>query len=161
MTNTVRPGTSNDAEVAVYRQSVLEGFAPLVNLLRQTLGVGIVAKVAGIRETRAVNQWADGQRAVRSRTVEARLRLAYQAVTLLSQEYSPEVAARWFEHPCPLLDYRSPGTALASSSPEVVGQGFMSAAREFLRVVDVAAPTTDRHQEQTEGSKAPEMLGAA
>ena len=86
-----------------------------------------------------MHQWADGQRKVRSRTAEAKLRLAYQAVTLVSQAYSPEVAARWFEHPCPLLDYRSPGNALASSAPEVVGPGFMSAAREFLQVADAAA----------------------
>lgn len=117
---------------AVYRQSVLEELASLVNVLRHTLGVGIVARVAGVTETRAVHQWAEGQRAVRSRSVEAKLRLAYQAATLLTQEYSPEVAARWFEHPCPLLDYRSPGSALASSPPEIVGPGFMSAAREFI-----------------------------
>jgi hypothetical protein len=146
MTNTVQQGTSSEAEVTVWGQSVLEEFASLVGMLRHTLGVGIVAKVAGIGETRAVHQWADGQRAVRSRTVEAKLRLAYQAVTLLSQAYSPEVAARWFEHPCPLLDYRSPGSALASSPPEVVGPGFMSAAREFLRVVDTPHATADRHE---------------
>lgn len=139
MSSTARPGTSIEAEVAVYKRSVLEDLASLVDRLRQTLGVGIVARVAGITETRAVHQWADGQRAVRSRTVEARLRLAYQAVTLVSQEYSPEVAARWFEHPCPLLDYRSPGSALAGSPPEVVGPRFMSAAREFIEAVDEGA----------------------
>lgn len=46
-----------DTEVAVYRESVLEELAPLVNTLRHTLGVGIVARVAGVTETRAVHQY--------------------------------------------------------------------------------------------------------
>jgi hypothetical protein len=125
-------GSITDTEVAVYRQSLLAELAPVVDALRQTLGVGTVAKVAGIRETRAVHQWADGERAVRSRTVEAKLRLAFQAVTLLTHEYSPDVAARWFEHPCPQLGYRSPSKVLASSGPEDAGPGFISAARRFV-----------------------------
>lgn len=124
-----------DSEVAVYRQSLLEDLAPMVDVLRQTLGVGTVAKVAGVRETRAVHQWADGERSVRSRTVEAKLRLAFQAITLLAQEYSPDIAARWFEHPCPQLGYRSPSGVLASSGPEDAGPSLISAARRF-----VAAP---------------------
>jgi hypothetical protein len=124
--------TLTDAEVAVYRRSLLEDLAPMVNVLRQTLGVGTVAKVAGVRETRAVHQWADGERAVRSRTVEAKLRLAFQAVTLLAQEYSPDIAARWFEHPCPQLGYRSPSGVLASAGPEDAGPSFISAARRFV-----------------------------
>ncbi len=136
MSDTARLDTSVEVEVAAWKKSLLEDLAPLVKRLRQTLGVGIVARVAGITETRAVHQWADGQRAIRSREVEARLRLAYQAVTLVSREYSPEVAARWFEYPCPLLDYRSPSSALADSPPEVVGPRFISAARKFIGVVD-------------------------
>jgi hypothetical protein len=125
-------GMITDTEVAVYRQSVLEDLAPMVNALRQTLGVGAVAKVAGVRETRAVHQWADGERSVRSRTVEAKLRLAFQAVTLLTHEYSPDVAARWFEHPCPQLGYRSPSGVLATSGPEDAGPSLISAARRFV-----------------------------
>lgn len=132
MTSTPEARRSSEVEVAVYRQSVLQELTSLVSTLRRTLGVGSVARVAGVTETRAVHQWADGQRAVRSRTVEAKLRLAYQAVTLLSEEFSPEIAARWFEHPCPLLGYQSPGSALASSPPDEVGPGFMSAVREFV-----------------------------
>ena len=124
--------TLSELETAIYRRSVVEELASLVGILRQTLGAGTVARLAGVRETRAVHQWAEGQRTVRSRTVEAKLRLAYQAVTLLSQEYSPEIAARWLEHPCPILDYQSPGGVLARSAPDIVGPGFMSAAREFV-----------------------------
>jgi len=121
-----------DAEVEVYRQSLLEDLAPVIDMLRQTLGVGAVAKLAGVRETRAVHQWADGERSVRSRTVEAKLRLAFQAVALLTQEYSPDIAARWFEHPCPQLGYRSPSGVLASSGPEDAGPSLISAARGFV-----------------------------
>jgi hypothetical protein len=99
---------------------------------RKKTGVGTVAKVAGVRETRAVHQWADGERAVRSRTVEAKLRLAFQAVTLLASKYSPDVAARWFEHPCPQLGYRSPSVVLASCGPEDAGPSLISAARGFV-----------------------------
>jgi hypothetical protein len=121
-----------DTEVAVYRQSLLEELPPMVDMLRRTLGVGTVAKVAGVRETRAVHQWADGKRLVRSRTVEAKLRLAFQAITLLAQEYSPDIAARWFDHPCPQLGYRSPSGVLASSGPEDAGPSLISAARRFV-----------------------------
>jgi hypothetical protein len=125
-------GAITDTEVAVYRLSVLQDLAPVVDTLRQTLGVGTVAKVAGVRETRAVHQWADGERVVRSRAVEAKLRLAFQAVSLLVSEYSPDVAARWFEHPCPQLGYRSPSVVLAESGPEDVGPSLISAARGFV-----------------------------
>ena len=125
------PETSVNVEFCAYHDAVVKDLSILVDSLRRTLGVSVVAKVAGIGETRAVHQWADGQRSVRSRTVEAKLRLAYQAVSLLSRKYSPEVAARWFEQPSPELDYRSPQGMLASATPEEAGSDFMAAARQF------------------------------
>jgi len=163
MSSTVRSGISMEIEVAIYRKSVLEELALLINVLRDTLGVGMVARMAGVTETRAVHQWADGQRAVRSPSVANKLRLAYQATALLTQEHPPEVAARWFEYPCPSLDYRSPSSALASSPPEIVGQGFISAAREFLGTSaghDVDADDCTLCQRHSRSPRAPEALFA-
>jgi hypothetical protein len=119
---------SGSAEAEAYRDALLIEPAAAVALLRDVLGAGAVARVAGVSETRAVHDWAEARRAIRSAGVEARLRLAYQAVVLIQRVYPPEVAARWFDTPSPYLGYRSPAAALAGAAPDDVAAAFMAAA---------------------------------
>src|SRR5699024_12789423 len=67
--------------------------AELVSELRALLGAKLVAYLGGVRETRAVRQWADGQRAVQDKTTEYRLR---------SEEHTSELQSR-FDLVCRLL----------------------------------------------------------
>ena len=65
--------------------------AQLVTELRDLLGAKLVAYLGGVKETRAVRQWADGTRQVTGGQGLRRLRLAYQAATLLAERDHPAV----------------------------------------------------------------------
>jgi len=53
------------------------------------LGAKLVAYLGRVKETRAVRQWADGTRQVAGGQDQRRLRLAYQAATLLAERDHP------------------------------------------------------------------------
>ena len=78
MSQTASPG------IRAYRNSVNLEIAPLVAELREMLGAKLVAYLAGVQETRAVRQWADGTRRMPAET-EARLRLAYHVAGLVAE----------------------------------------------------------------------------
>jgi hypothetical protein len=125
-------------EETAYRRSVLQESSGLVSALRQALGAGMVARLAGVTETRAVHEWADGRRSIRSHAVEARLRLAFQALTMVSLAFSDDVAARWFEQACPALAYRTPENALVNFPAEDNGPALLLAASDFVDHLEAA-----------------------
>lgn len=104
----------------------------LVAGLRELLGARLVALIAGVGETRAVHEWADGTRAVRNPDVLPRLRLAYQAALLVSQRDSAAVAQAWMQGMNPYLDDRSPAMLLREGEVEEVGPRVLAAARQFV-----------------------------
>lgn len=65
--------------------------------LRDLLTARLVAYVGGVRETRAVHQWANGTREVTSGDVEDRLRFALQVALLLLDDDAPRVVHAWFQ----------------------------------------------------------------
>ena len=119
----------DEAALRAYRAVVVASSQEVVAALRDAVGAGPVARLAGVSETRVVHDWAEGRRAVRSAVVDGRLRLAYQALLLLAHRHAPGVAARWFDTPCPALGYATPGNLLAGSTPQDAGIAFMAAAR--------------------------------
>jgi len=80
-----RPG------LRAHEQAVRLDMPALVKGLRDLLGAKLVAYLGGVRETRAVRQWAEGSRAVQDKTDEYRLRLAYQVAALIAEKDSPAV----------------------------------------------------------------------
>ena len=118
---------------AAHQQAVRLPIATIVERLRGTLGVGFVSALAGVRETRAVNEWADGRRDIRSRRVEARLRFVFQVAELLRRQDPDVVVRAWFESLDPLLDYRSPTELLVGSEVHEVGAEILRAAQAFSR----------------------------
>lgn len=107
-------------------------FDAAVAELRQLLTPRLVAYIAGVRETRAVHQWADGTREVRSAPVEDRLRFALQVALLLGKQDAPRVAQAWFQGLNPHLEDRSPARLLREGAIEEVGPAVLAAARAFL-----------------------------
>ncbi len=103
----------------------------LVKELRDVLGAKLVAYIGGVKETRAVRQWADGDRRVQDPTDEQRLRLAYQAATLIAERDSPEVVQLWFQGLNPQLEDRSPARLLREGDLDEVGPAVLTAARAF------------------------------
>lgn len=103
----------------------------LVKELRDLLGAKLVAYLGGVRETRAVRQWADGDRGIQDRSDERRLRLAYQVAVLIGERDTPEVVQAWFQGLNPALEDRSPARLLREGDLDEVGPAVLSAARAF------------------------------
>jgi hypothetical protein len=102
----------------------------VVTELRDMLGARLVAYLAGVTETRAVRERAEGIRTPRS-PVPERLRLALQVVEMLHARDSAGVVQAWFQGLNPRLDDRSPARLLRDGDLQDVGPRVLAAARAF------------------------------
>jgi hypothetical protein len=118
-------------ELQAYEAATRAEVNVLVKELRAALGPRLVAVLAGVTETRAVHQWADGTRDLKSANTEARLRLAYQLWKLVSERDSDRVAQAWFTGLNPKLDDVSPARLLRDGDLDEVGARLLAAARAF------------------------------
>lgn len=98
--------------------------------LRDVLGARLVAYLAGVTETRAVREWAEGTRTPRS-PVPERLRLALQVVEMVHGRDSAGVVQAWLQGLNPRLEDRSPARLLREGDLEEVGPQILAAARAF------------------------------
>ncbi len=108
--------------------------AALVSELRDLLGAKLVAYLGGVKETRAVRQWAEGTREVSGAQDLRRLRVAYQAAKLISARDTPAVVQAWFQGLNPGLQDRSPARVLREGDLDEVGPQVLAAARQFSAV---------------------------
>ena len=113
-----------------YQDSVRLPTPELVARLRELLGARLVAYVGSVKETRAVRQWAEGQREP-SAEVVLRLRTAYHAAALLAEKDSPAVVAAWFQGMNPRLGDVAPARLLREAELDVAGPRVLAAARAF------------------------------
>lgn len=127
MTQTAAPG------ISAHLNSV--NFEPekIVAELRHLLGAKLVAYIAGVSETRAVRQWAEGERTMNAVT-EQRLRLAFQVASLVCESNSERVAQSWFQGMNPHLEDRAPARLIRESAADQVGPEILAAARAFARL---------------------------
>ncbi|WP_182347852.1 hypothetical protein [Tomitella gaofuii] len=121
-------------DLAAYEESSRMSTAELVTALRDLLGAKLVAYLGGVRETRAVRQWADGERELSSPIVAERLRISYRAARMITARDSREVAQAWFQGLNPTLDDRSPARLLRDGDLEDSGRAVLAAARKFAAV---------------------------
>ena len=118
-------------ELQAHDWAMRTSFADVVKRVEELLTSRLVAYLAGVQETRAVHEWAGGQREVRSASVEARLRLAGQVAVFLADGETPRVVQAWFQGLNPYLDDRSPARLLREGEFEEVGPEVIAAARAF------------------------------
>jgi len=116
-----------------YEASVRSDVTELVSELRDLLGAKLVAYLGSVSETRAVRQWADGDRKPPAPVVR-RLRLAYQVAGLLAERDQPRVIQAWFQGMNPQLDDWAPARMIREGSPDDVGTVVLAAARSFAAV---------------------------
>lgn len=102
----------------------------LVAQLRELLGVRLVAHIGGVQETRAVRQWADGNRTP-AEPVVRRLRQAYQVAATIGERDSSAVIRAWFQGMNPGLSDIAPARLLRDGDPETDGARVLAAARAF------------------------------
>lgn len=123
--------TLSRPELSAHERAMRERFDVVVTQLRDLLTPRLVAYLAGVRETRAVHQWADGSRDVKSADVEDRLRFALQVALLLNERDAPRVVQAWFQGLNPRLDDRSPARLVREGELDEAGPLVLAAARAF------------------------------
>jgi hypothetical protein len=116
-----------------YERSVRADVPELVSRLRELLGAQLVAYLGSVQETRAVRQWADGEREPSGATTQ-RLRIAYQVAGLLAERDTVRVIQAWFQGMNPQLDDVSPARLLRTEDLEIAGPQVLAAARSFAAV---------------------------
>ena len=116
---------------AAHAHAIRLTFPEVVGALRDTLGPKLCAHLGSVKETRAVNEWADGVREP-SEAVQRRLRLAFQVAEAIASVDGPQVARAWFQGLNPQLDDRSPARLLREGDIDEVGPEVIAAERAFL-----------------------------
>jgi hypothetical protein len=106
-------------------------FHDVVVELRELLGARLVAYLGGVAETRAVHQWAEGDRTPGD-DVQQRLRFALRIALPIANADSPAIAQAWFQGLNPQLDDRSPARLLRDGALDEVGPAIVAAERAFL-----------------------------
>ena len=106
-------------------------FPQVATELRELLGAKLVAYLGGVGETRAVNQWADGERTP-SDEVQQRLRFALRIALPIATADSASIAQAWFQGLNPQLDDRAPARLLRDGDLDEVGPAIVAAERAFL-----------------------------
>lgn len=118
-------------DFAAHTRTIRASFPEVVAELRSVLGARLVAYLGSVRETRAVNQWAEGSREP-SAEVQQRLRVALQIALTIAASESPAVAQAWFQGLNPQLEDRSPARLLREGDVDEIGPAVIGAARAFL-----------------------------
>lgn len=122
--------TTARGDLHAYTESIRLSPTGVVAGLREILGAKLVAYVGSVKETRAVRQWAEGEREP-SAEVIIRLRTAYHVAALLRQKDSAEVVQAWFQGMNPRLEDVAPARLLREGDLETVGPAVLAAARAF------------------------------
>jgi len=118
-------------DYAAHAHAVRAGLPDVVASLRSILGARLCAYLGSVKETRAVNEWADGTRVPGAET-QRRLRLALQVAQTIADTDGAEVARAWFQGLNPHLEDRSPARLLREGNIDEVGPEVVAAERAFL-----------------------------
>jgi hypothetical protein len=118
-------------DYAAHNRAVRSSFPEVAAALRGILGLKLCAYLGSVKETRAVNEWAEGGREP-SEAVQRRLRLAFQLAGAIADVDGAEVAGAWFQGLNPQLGDRSPARLLREGDLDEVGPEVIGAERAFL-----------------------------
>jgi hypothetical protein len=120
------------AEAEISRRVVLIEADEMARFLQDRLGQKLTAYLAGIKDVKAVGQWARG-RAEPSAIVRERLRAAYHVTALLAGAYGDRAAQAWLFGANSSLDDQAPAAALRSAETPDETARIVPLARAFVR----------------------------
>src|SRR2546423_2917938 len=118
-------------DYAAHIRAARSSFPEVVIALREILGLKLCAYLGSVKETRAVNEWAEGVREP-SEGVQRRLRLALQVAGAIAEVDSAEIARAWFQGLNPQLGDRPPARPLPEGGFAARGPGRLQPHRAFL-----------------------------
>lgn len=113
------------------------GIPEVAGTLVELLGATDVAALGGVRETRAVQQWMDGERQPQRPNT---LRFALQLSLMISTLATRELARAWFHGSNPNLNDRTPLAVLRDDPLEEAQVPLMVAVRSFVQACAVRTP---------------------
>ncbi len=111
-----------------HNQAMALPLAEVIQQLVDLLGATTVAGLGGVKETRAVQQWASGDREPQRPHV---LRFALQLALMMSTLSNRDMARAWFHGSNPHLDDQAPMFLLRDQPLDVVQVPIMAAVRAF------------------------------
>lgn len=118
-------------DLAAHRHAMRAELDVVAAELRGLLGARLSAYVAGVGETRALHEWAEGTRTP-GPDAQRRLRLALQLATMLAATDGHQTTQAWFQGLNPQLDDRSPARLIREGDLDEVGGQVVAAARAFV-----------------------------
>lgn len=118
-------------DLEAHRHAMRSDLPTVVREVRDLLGARLGAYVAGVGETRALHEWADGTRTP-GPDAQRRLRLALQLAKLIADRDGAATAQAWFQGLNPQLDDRSPARLIREGDIDDVGGPVVAAARAFV-----------------------------
>lgn len=128
------PTAQSQPDLAASEDAIRATIAEVVDRLSNLLGARLVAFLAGVRDQRAVKEWAAG-RPIKNQDVVPRLREALRVAIFLSKHDGPETVQAWFQGLNPQLDDRVPLEVLRdagrSDAPSKEVSAVIAAARDF------------------------------
>lgn len=120
-------------DLAAYaRVALLGDFQRVAQELVRLIGQFVTAQIADVDETRAVRQWAAGERTPRDPAIEERLRLALTIAYMIEPYDDPPVIRSWFTGLNPILNDRQPLAVLRDENLGEFGPKVLGAARNFI-----------------------------
>jgi len=119
-------------DLAAHRRSIQASFSEIVTDLAGILGKKLTAYIGGVKDTRVVERWSQGNVELPYRDADRRIRLAFQIAKTLSEHDSTSVVQAWFMGLNPELQDRSPVRLLREGDIDKVGPDLLNAMRAFL-----------------------------
>lgn len=126
-----RPDPKARPDLEAYETSIRLTLPVVVARLNEILSPKLVAHLAEVTETRAVKEWATGERAPKT-AVEPRLRMALRIALFLNDNDERSVVQAWFQGLNPQLGNVSPLRLLRTERAESAGHAVLAAARAFV-----------------------------
>ena len=111
-----------------HEQAMGAPLATVVEQLVELLGATTVAAIGNVQETRAVQQWQNGEREPQRPHV---LRFALQLALMVADSSSRGLVRAWFHGSNPQLGDRAPVAVLRDEPLETIQVSLMHAVRSF------------------------------
>jgi hypothetical protein len=114
----------------IYEEATRLPFNQIVRRLRDIIGSKLTAYIASVKDVRALDRWENNVNA--QGDVEARLRVSYRVVSLLSKGEGPKVIQSWLQGMNPNLDDVPPIALLKEGNLQRNGKKALDAAWAFV-----------------------------
>jgi hypothetical protein len=125
-------GTLARPDLAAHRRAIQAPFGEIAAELAEILGKKLTAYIGGVKDTRVVERWIQGDVEQPYRDADRRIRLAYQIAKTLSEHDSARVVQAWFIGLNPELQDRAPVRLLKEEDIDKAGPDLLNAMRAFL-----------------------------